>query len=89
MIKGINKQILEVTNTESPYFEKIIFFVRPEAQQMGEQSLQKEAEKISKEVKKPPKTKKTFKQIMSTVMYSLLGLGAGIAITFILNNFIG
>ena len=24
MLKGVNKQILEVTNTESPYFEKII-----------------------------------------------------------------
>ena len=27
MIKGVNKQVLEVTNTENPYFEKIIFFV--------------------------------------------------------------
>ena len=30
MIKGVNKQVLEVTNTENPYFEKIIFFVKPE-----------------------------------------------------------
>ncbi|MFR5876668.1 MAG: hypothetical protein ACLUFN_09295 [Eubacterium sp.] len=88
MIKGINKQILEVTNTESPYFEKIIFFVRPEAQRMDERSLQKEAEKISKDMKKPPKTKRTVKQIASTFVYMLLGLGAGTALTFILNNLI-
>lgn len=88
MIKGINKQILEVTNTESPYFEKIIFFVRPEAQQMNEQALQKEAEKFSKDMRKPPKTKRSAKQIAATIVYMLLGLGAGAALTFILNNFI-
>jgi hypothetical protein len=88
MIKGINKQILEVTNTESPYFEKIIFFVRPQAQHMNDQLLQKEAEKISKDMKKPPKAKKTAKQIFSIAFYSLLGVGAGVAITFLLNNFI-
>lgn len=88
MIKGINKQILEVTNTESPYFEKIIFFVRPEAQRMSEQSLQKEADKISKEMRKPPKTKRSVRQIVSTLVYSLLGLGAGVALTFIMNNLI-
>lgn len=27
MIKGVNKQVLEVTNTENPYFEKIIFLL--------------------------------------------------------------
>ena len=29
MIKGVSKQILEVTNTDNPYFEKIIFFAHP------------------------------------------------------------
>ena len=57
MIKGINKQILEVTNTDSPYFEKIIFFVRPESMNLGEKLLKGEAEKISLEAK-PPKSRK-------------------------------
>ncbi len=30
MIKGVNKQVLEITNTENPYFERIVFFVKPE-----------------------------------------------------------
>ena len=29
MIKGVSKQVLEVTNPENPYFEKIVFFVKP------------------------------------------------------------
>lgn len=88
MIKGVNKQILEVTNTESPYFEKIIFFVRPEAQNKNPDTLQKEARKLSLSVKKPPKTKMTVKQLSKTLSQIALGLGAGATLTFILNNFI-
>lgn len=88
MIKGVNKQILEVTNPESPYFEKIIFFVKPESQKFSEQSLKQEAEKISKNAKKPPKQKKTIKQIVSTLFYVGLGIGAGTALTFLIDNFI-
>lgn len=88
MLKGTNKQILEVTNTNSPYFEKIIFFVRPEGQSISEAQLKMEAECISKKMRKPPKQKKTAKQILQSVAYSFLGIGAGIALTFILNNFV-
>lgn len=30
MLKGITKRIIEINNTESEYFEKVILFVRPE-----------------------------------------------------------
>lgn len=89
MIKGINKQILEVTNPESPYFEKIIFFVRPDGQKIDENDLKKEAEKISATAAKPPKSKISLKQRLSIFSYLTLGIGAGIALAFILNNFIG
>lgn len=41
MIKGVNKQVLEVTNTENPYFEKIIFFVKPEYVNADREKLKK------------------------------------------------
>lgn len=85
MIKGINKQILEVTNPESPYFEKIIFFVRPQGQSAGEEKLKSEALKLSREMRKPPKTKKSAKQILQGLGLLALGLGAGISIVLILN----
>ena len=47
MLKGVNKQILEITNPESPYFEKIIFFVRPDSQGYDDKAIKTEAEKIS------------------------------------------
>ncbi len=88
MIKGINKQILEVTNTESPYFEKIIFFVRPESQQIGEGKLKDEAEKISTKIQRMPKSKASPKQILRTICCCVLGVCAGIALSYILNNII-
>ena len=88
MIKGINKQILEVTNTESPYFEKIIFFVRPSSAAIGEKKLESEAQKIASQIKKPPRERKTVKQIAAGTIYLLLGLGAGCALTFLISGII-
>ena len=85
LIKGINKQILEVTNTESPYFEKIIFFVRPSSNPIGEKALENEAKKIACQVKKPPKERKTAKQLFSGAFYVFLGAGAGCALSFLLS----
>ena len=86
MIKGINKQILEVTNTESPYFEKIIFFVRPSSSSVGEKALENEAKKIATQITKPPKEKKSFKSIGMGMLYVFLGAGAGCALTFLLSE---
>ena len=51
MIKGVSKQILEVTNTDNPYFDKIIFFVKPEHQSTDRKKLQKEAEAVAERLK--------------------------------------
>ena len=88
MIKGINKQILEVTNTDSPYFEKIIFFVRPSTPKIGEKELENEAKKFASEVKKPPREKKTFKRFAHSAVYVFLGVGAGAALSFLISSFI-
>ena len=84
MIKGINKQILEVTNTDNPYFERVIFFVRPQSAKTDEQLLKKEAEKIAATAK----TRKTFKQRLTSAFFLLLGAGAALAMTYVVNNLI-
>jgi len=85
LIKGINKQILEVTNTESPYFEKIIFFVRPTSNPIGEKALENEAKKLASQVKKPPKERRTVKQLAKGAFYVFLGVGAGYALSFLIS----
>lgn len=88
MIKGVNKQILEVTNTENPYFEKIIFFVKPEYKNEDRKKLQKEAEALATIAQKPPKARISKKRVVRIVANSALFALAGFALSFIINTFI-
>ena len=85
MIKGVNKQVLEVTNTENPYFEKIIFFVKPEYGNEDRAKLKKEAESLAKTAGKPPKSRKTKREIYGILSRCARCAGAGAAITYLLN----
>lgn len=85
MMKGVSKQILEVTNTENPYFEKIIFFVKPEHQNTDRKKLQSEAEAVASVTQKPPRQKLSRRRIIRTVAGGLLFTLAGCAITFLIN----
>lgn len=57
MIKGINRQVLEVNNTENEYFEKVVFYVKPEHATTADDKLNYEASMYAKGSGKPPKTK--------------------------------
>ncbi len=43
MIKGVNKQVLEINETGNGFFEKAIFFVKPEYSGMSEGKLREKA----------------------------------------------
>lgn len=88
MIKGVNKQILEVTNTENPYFEKIIFFVKPEYKNEDRKKLQKEAEALATIAQKPPRARISKKRVIRIVANSALFALAGFALSFIINTLI-
>lgn len=46
MVKGVNKTIIEVANTENKYFERILFIVNSEASSLGDKKLKQEAQNI-------------------------------------------
>ena len=54
MIKGVNKQVLEISETQNGFFEKAIFFVKPEYSGMGEGRLKESARKEMEKAGKPP-----------------------------------
>ena len=54
MIKGVNKQVLEINETQNGFFEKAIFFVKPEYCGMGEGRLRESAKKEMESAGKPP-----------------------------------
>lgn len=85
MIKGVNKQILEVTNTENPYFEKIIFFVKPEYKNTDRKMLQHEAEALATITQRPPKAKIPKRRILSIIASSVLFTMTGLALSYLIN----
>ncbi|MBR5272102.1 MAG: hypothetical protein IKU25_01720 [Clostridia bacterium] len=79
MIKGVNRQIVEVNQTECDYFERIIFIVRPEYKGACSSVLKSEADKLSKSaiesIDSMPKTKKN-RIIPFIKLLSAAGIGA-------------
>lgn len=46
LVKGVNKTVIEVMNTENRYFERILFIVSSDASGISEKKLKKEAQNI-------------------------------------------
>ncbi len=79
MIKGVNRQIVEVNQTECDYFERIIFIVRPEYKSACSSVLKSEADKLSKDainsMEALPKAKKS--RVLPIIkLLSAAGIGA-------------
>lgn len=83
MIKGVNHKIIEVTDTESIYYERAFLLVRPQYEEVEEAVLRKEAKKLLSEVGTPSsiKGKRTFFYwFLRTVPLILAGIGTGMLI---------
>ncbi len=83
MIKGVNKQVLEINETQNGFFEKAIFFVKPEYIGMGEGMLRESAKKEIENTGKPPVRNYRYKneRIKRTVVFAgvfMVGVVVGI-----------
>ncbi len=74
MIKGVNRQIIEITQTENNYFEKAWLVIKPEYINAGANTLEKEAENYLKDLK-PPHSMRSNKAIVFRIL-SLLSAAA-------------
>lgn len=79
MIKGINRQVVEVRETGSEYFERILFFVKPEYAAVSEGKIRERAGLIADKTAKPPVTK-VRKEKYTEVLRLSLCLLAGVVI---------
>lgn len=86
MVKGVNRQVLEIHETGCEYFEKALFFVRPEYSAENEGKLKGSA---LKSIRKSAGIPKTRKQKMKSRVYFIAemaasaGVGAIITALFI------
>ncbi len=58
MIKGVNRQVVEVSETGSDYFERILFFVKAEYAGISEGKIREKAGLIARGTASPPRMKR-------------------------------
>lgn len=86
MIKGVNRQVVEVRETGCDYFERIIFFVKPEYAGVCEGKIRERASLIASGTALPPPTKKNARkisQILKVALSVLCGVALGLGISLI------
>ena len=84
MIKGINRQVVEVSDTGSEYFEKIMFFVKPEYVSLSEGKIKEYAGRITATSSAPPKAAKRVKGKSFEILKITASVLFGSAVTLLL-----
>lgn len=81
MIKGVNRQVLEIAQPECAYFERVLFFVKPEYSSVSENKLKDKADLLIKNSSAPPYEKRVGQAStkIKRFLQMLLAAGAGAA----------
>lgn len=74
MIKGVNRHIIEVTNTGSVYYERALLVLRPEYSSVERELLEKEARKLIRGMAAPSAIKKKRAILIWFVRFSISAL---------------
>lgn len=62
MLKGVNRQVVEVAETGSDYFEKALFFVNPKYYGLTDGKLRERAQTLMGSAGAPPRSKNAKKR---------------------------
>lgn len=80
MIRGVSRQIIEVQETGSPYYESAYLVVKPEFASAERAVLEREAKKVLRDMDAPSSLKRRFGKFAPAIQLLLPALlGAGIA----------
>ena len=81
MLKGVNRQIVEINNTDSIYFEKAILYVKPAMHEISPYVLAQEAQHYVSEYipLKKRKRKWALALVASTIGGAFLGIAFAVA----------
>lgn len=72
MIKGVNKQIIEVNNTDSIYFERAVFYLRPGVRTLPSEVSCREIDRVLADCGVRAGRKRTSIKIGKLIICSLL-----------------
>lgn len=85
MIKGVNRQVVDVQETGSEYFERVIFFVKPEYSGISEGKLREKAQTVIKKTGAPPIKAPEKQERIPPLIKLFLAAASGAGITAIIN----
>ncbi|MBQ7549230.1 MAG: hypothetical protein IJT03_05955 [Clostridia bacterium] len=81
MIQGVNHRVVEVTKPECDYFERVIFFVKPEFSAVSEGTLKERASEIAGDAGAPPPTKlRQSRMLLAARLLCAAMFGAAVAV---------
>mgnify|MGYP006991735737 CR=1 FL=1 len=84
MLKGVNRQVVEVADAGSDYFEKALFFVNPKYYGLTDGKLRERAQSLMSTAGAPPRQKKAEKKSRwKTLLAVIASAAAGSIITAI------
>ena len=72
MLKGVNKQIIEVNNPNSIYFERAVFYLRPGVKKLPAEVSRREIERCISITQSPYDRKKRLFQKLRILTYIAL-----------------
>lgn len=87
MIKGVNRQVVEITKPNCEFFERIVFFVKPECSAVSQGTLKERANIMASSAGSPPATK-VRRRRFAGLLWSAVCLAAGIGVGILLTKFL-
>lgn len=87
MLKGVSRQIVEITQTENPYFERVFLVVRPNCREVPSAQLDKAAHRFLQQQTPHSGLKRARqKQAWQRLGFLLTGGGVGALLTLIVHS---
>ena len=93
MVKGVNKKIIEINNTENEFFEKIVLYVSPKATAINSTKVKKAVDTVVKSLSATSANNVSLREILNKkkrrkraiiILCSVLALLSGILIMILL-----
>ena len=77
MLKGVNRQVVDIPHPDSAYFERVLFFVKPEFSDVSELKLRSSADALIKNATPPPDNRRN--KLKSRRLRQVLGFSLAAA----------
>lgn len=89
LIKGVNRQVVEITQTQCEYFERVLFFIKPEYSAVSEGDLRERATIIAQSAGMPPAARLRKNRVRLALSMSAAACGGAVVsgVIFLLTSF--